>query len=143
MGAQAKIALRPLSQREQHALQRIAKASSERVDVAKRAKALLAVAEGKTLTQAGASAQLSREGVSQLVERFNKLGLAVLVIASGRGRKPTYDGEARTRVVQEMQRQPDRKVDQTATWSLSTDASSFTPDRVASHRGDDHWAHLT
>jgi transposase len=118
MGARSKIALRPLSQTEQQALQRVAKASSERVDAVKRAKALLAVAEGKTLTQAGQSTQLSREGVSQLVERFNERGLAVLVIAPGRGRKPTYDAEVRARVVQEVQRQPDRKDDQTATWSL-------------------------
>ena len=97
MGAHPKIALRPLSEADQHALQRVAKASSERVDAVKRAKALLAVAEGKTLTQAGVSAGLSREGVSQLVERFNQRGLAVLVIASGRGRKPTYGAEARGR----------------------------------------------
>lgn len=43
------------------------------------------------------------EGVSQLVERFNQCGLAVLVIAQGRGRKPTYDLQARERVVQEVQ----------------------------------------
>src|SRR5260221_9619693 len=97
MGAHPKIALRPLSEAEQHALQRVAKESLERVDAVKRAKALLAVAEGKTLTQAGVSAGLSREGVSQLVERFNQRGLAVLVIASGRGRKPTYGAEARGR----------------------------------------------
>jgi transposase len=118
MGAHPKIALRPLSEAEQHVLQRVAKASSERVDAVKRAKALLAVAEGKTLTQAGVSAGLSREGVSQLVERFNQQGLAVLVIASGRGRKPTYGAAARTRVVQEVRRQPDRVRDQSATWSL-------------------------
>jgi transposase len=118
MGAHPKIALRPLSEAEQHALQRVAKASSERVDAVKRAKALLAVAEGKTLTQAGGSAGLSREGVSQLIERFNQRGLAVLVIASGRGCKPTYGAEARARVVQEVRRQPDRLNDQSATWSL-------------------------
>jgi len=118
MGTRPKIALRPLSQSEQQALQRVVKASSERVDAVKRAKALLAVAEGKTLTQAGMSAQLSREGVSQLVERFNERGLEVLVIAKGRGRKPTYDAEARGRVLQEVQRPPDREKDQTATWSL-------------------------
>lgn len=112
------MALRPLSQSEQQALQRVAKASSERVDTVKRAKALLAVAEGKTLTQAGMSAQISREGVSQLVERFNQRGLEVLVIAKGRGRKPTYDAKDRGRVLQEVQRSPDREKDQTATWSL-------------------------
>jgi transposase len=118
MGAQQKQALRPLSEAEQHELQRVAKASSERVDTVKRAKALLAVADGKTFTQAGVSAGLSHEGVSQLVERFNQRGLAVLVIAGGRGRKPTYDAEVRTRVLQEVQRAPDREKDQTATWSL-------------------------
>ena len=58
------------------------------------------------------------EGVSQLVERFNQRGLAVLVIAPGRGCKPTYDVEVRARVVQEVQRRPDRVSNQTATWSL-------------------------
>ena len=58
------------------------------------------------------------EGVSQLVERFNQRGLAVLAIAPGRGRKLTYEVQERTRVLQEVQRQPDREKDQTATWSL-------------------------
>jgi transposase len=118
MGARQKNTLRPLSEAEQHELQRVARASSERVDTVKRAKALLVVAEGKTFTQAGSLSGLSREGVSQLVERFNQQGLAVLVIASGRGRKATYDAETRERVVREVQRQPDRVNDQTATWSL-------------------------
>ncbi len=118
MGAQPKIALRPLSQAEQQALQRVAKASSERVDTVRRAKALLVVAAGESFTQAGKLAGLSREGVSQLVKRFNQRGLAVLVITPGRGRKPTYGVQERTRVVQEARRQPDRMSDQTATWSL-------------------------
>ncbi len=71
MGARPNITLRPLSEAERRALQRVTKASSERVDTVKRATALLAVADGQTLTQAGVSAGLSREGVSQLVERFN------------------------------------------------------------------------
>jgi transposase len=118
MGARQKMTLRPLSEAERHELQRVAKASSERVDTVKRAKALLAVADGRTFTQAGSLSGLSREGVSQLVERFNQRGLAVLVIAPGRGRKPTYHTEERARVLQEVQRQPDRQRDQTATWSL-------------------------
>src|SRR6266568_7653203 len=118
MGARAKIPLRPLSEAEERHLQRSAKASSERVDVVKRAKALLAVAAGQSLTQAGHTSGLSREAVSQLVERFNQRGLVVLVIAPGRGRKPTYGAEARAQVMQEMRRQPDRQRDQTATRSL-------------------------
>lgn len=118
MGARPKISLRPVSQTELQTLHRVANASSERLDTVRRAKALLAVAGGKRLTQAGLQAGLSREGVSQLVERFNQRGLASLVIASGRGRKATYVAEARTQVVQTVQRQPDRLQDQTATWSL-------------------------
>jgi transposase len=118
MGARQKQALRSLSEAERDELQRVAKASSERVDTVKRAKALLAVADGKTFTQAGVSAGLSHEGVSQLVERFNQRGLAVLVIARGRGRKATYTASERARVLQEVRRQPDREKDQTATWSL-------------------------
>jgi transposase len=118
MGARAKIPLRPLSEAEERTLQRTARASSERVDVVKRAKALLAVAAGQTLTQAGQASGLSREGVSQVVERFNQRGLAVLMIAPGRGRKPIYGVQARAQVVQEVRRPPDRERDQTATWSL-------------------------
>lgn len=118
MGARPQIPLRPVSQTESQTLHRVAKASSERVDTVRRAKALLAVAEGESFTQAGRRAGLSREGVSQLVERFNQRGLASLVIAGGRGRKATYATEARTQVVQTVQRQPDRMPDQTATWSL-------------------------
>src|SRR5215472_17853384 len=118
MGARPRIPLRPVSQAELQTLHRVAKASSERVDTVRRAKALLAVAAGESFTQAARQAGLSREGVSQLVERFNHQGLASLVIASGRGRKPTYATEARTQVVQTVQRQPDRLQDQTATWSL-------------------------
>ena len=62
MGARQKTALRPLSEAEQQAFQRVAKASSERVDTVKRAKALLSMADGKTFTQAGVSAGLSHEG---------------------------------------------------------------------------------
>ena len=118
MGARPAIPLRPVSQTELQTLHRVAKASSERVDTVRRAKALLAVAGGESFTQAGLQAGLSREGVSQLVERFNQRGLASLVIASGRGRKATYTAEARTQVMQTVQRQPDRLQDQTATWSL-------------------------
>lgn len=118
MRVRQKKTLRPLSEAERHELQRMTKASSKRVDTVRRAKALLAVADGKTFTQAGMSAELSREAVSQLVERFNERRLAVLVIAPGRGRKFTYHSEERARVLREVQRQPDRQSDQTATWSL-------------------------
>jgi transposase len=119
MGRPRKEALRELKKEERKELERVVKATSERSDTVKRAKALLAVTEGATLTAAGLKADLSREAVAQMVLRFNQRGLAVLEIAAGRGRKPTYTSEQRGRVLAELQREPDRTEDQTATWSLS------------------------
>lgn len=113
--------LRALTPTEARALQRIAKATSERLDVVKRAQALLAVHAGQGFTQAAEAAGYnSGDSVSQLVARFNQRGLAALQIAPGRGRKVTYTAAQRERIVQELQRAPDRKADTTATWSLKT-----------------------
>lgn len=112
--------LRALTEPEERELRRIEKASSERVDVVRRAKALLAVAEKQTFPQAATTAGFAEaRSVSHLVERFNHQGLAALLIASGRGRKPTYTSNQQERIRQEIQREPDRDKDQTATWSLS------------------------
>jgi transposase len=113
--------LRALSEQEKRELKRLANATSERVDVVRRAKALGAVAQGKPLTQAAHEAGLkSGDGVGKLVKRFNQHGVAALWVAAGAGRKPTYTSEQRARILAEVQRQPDRKEDQTATWSLMT-----------------------
>jgi transposase len=113
--------LRRLSRAEQAALQRIVKSSSERVDQVRRATALLAVARGEAFILAARQAGLrSGTTVADLVARFNRHGLAAVRIASGRGRKPTYTPEARARIVATAQRQPDRRTDGTATWSLTT-----------------------
>jgi transposase len=119
MGVEQKVALRCLTQQEQEELSRRVKASSERLDVVKKSQAIRAVASGRSFTEAGKQAGMSREGVSQLVERFNQRGLGVLLIAPGRGRKPIYTSEQQGRILAEMQREPDRQADQTATWSLS------------------------
>lgn len=116
-----KESLRPLSEQETRELQRIVKATSERLDVVRRAKAVLAVAGGQAFTKAAQEAGLkSGDGVGKLVKRFNQHGLAALQIAAGRGRKDTYTSEERTRMLAEVQRAPDRKADQTASWSLKT-----------------------
>ncbi len=111
--------LRSLTEQEERELRRIEKASSERVDVVRRAKAILAVAEKQNFPQAAATAGFKEaRSVSQLVERFNQRGLVALLIASGRGHKPTYTSEQHERILIEVQREPDREKDQTATWSL-------------------------
>ncbi len=113
--------LRALTPTEVQALQRIAKATSERADVIKRAQALLAVNASQSYTQAAqAAGYKSGDSVSHLVERFNQHSLAALSIAAGRGRKVTYTPAQRERIIQEVQRAPERKTDGTATWSLKT-----------------------
>lgn len=62
---------------------------------------------------------MSRQGVTQLVARWNQHGVAVLLLSAGRGRKPTYTPSDRERSLQEVRRVPQREADQTATWSLS------------------------
>jgi len=119
-GAQ-KHPLRALTLREEQELQRVAKATSERLDVVKRARALLSVRAGQSFTDAAKQAEYkSGDSISQLVQRFNQQGLAALLIAPGRGHKVTYTHAQRALIVQEVQRVPDRKADGTATWSLKT-----------------------
>ena len=113
--------LRRLSHAERAALQRIARSSSERVDRVRRATALLAVARTGVFSHAAREAGLhSGTTVADLVARFNRHGLAALRIARGRGRRPTYSASERARIVATAQRQPDRRTDGTATWSLTT-----------------------
>jgi transposase len=120
MEVSQKVVLRDLTEAEQAHLQRIVKASSERVDVVRRAKALLAMCAGSSFTEAGKQAGMSRQAATQLVERFNQRGLAVLLLAAGRGRKPIYTPADRERILQEVRRTPDHEKDQTGIWSLST-----------------------
>src|SRR5262245_44230176 len=113
--------LRALTAEEERAVQRSAKATSERLDVVQRARALLGVHAGQSYTQAAhAAGYQSGDSVSQLVQRFNQRGLAALPIAGGRGRKARYSAAQRERILQELQRVPDRQADGTATWSLKT-----------------------
>ena len=120
MGRKQNEALRAITQQEQQELQRVVKATSERVDRMRRAKSLLAVARGATWTEAGQQAGMSRQAVAKVVTRFNAHGLPSLSIARGRGRKASYQSAERQRILQEQQRDSDREEDGTATWSLST-----------------------
>src|SRR5437879_10984947 len=111
--------LRPLSEQEERELRRIVKASSERIDVARRARALLAVAAKQSFPQAASVAGFAEaRSVSELVERFNEHGLAALSIAAGRGRKTTYTSEPQALILAEVQRTPARKGAPTAAWPL-------------------------
>ena len=66
--------LRALSEQEERELQRLVKATSERLDVVRRAKVLLSVAAGQTFTEAAHQANLkSGDGVGKLVKVYATL----------------------------------------------------------------------
>ncbi|GHO61765.1 hypothetical protein KSC_006570 [Ktedonobacter sp. SOSP1-52] len=119
MGKTQNHPLRAFTPSEEQELHRIAKATSEWLDVVKRARAILSVQAGQPFTEVAHEAGYkSGDSISQLVRRFNERGLAALLIAPGRGRKPIYTDDQRARIIAEVQRQPNPKDDQTATWSL-------------------------
>ena len=121
MSKRQKDPLREWTQQEERVLQKLAKSTSERADVVKRANALLSLRAGTSYTEAAVVVGYkSNDTISRLVSRFNQRGLLALSIAAGRGRKPTYTSAQQTRILAEVQRSPDRKVDQTGTWSLMT-----------------------
>jgi transposase len=113
--------LRSLTDEEREVLTQISRAASEPAAHVARAKALLAVAEGKTY-QAAAEAVGRRAGdaVAHLVARFNREGLAAIAPRHGGGPEPIYGPTERARIIQEARRKPDREQDGTATWSLTT-----------------------
>ena len=113
--------LRRFTEEERHWLERIARSRAEPAGHVARAKALLAVADGRTYTQAAALAgRRVGDTVAAWVARFNREGLAALEPGHGGGPAPAYGEAERARILAEFRRQPDREGDGTATWSLTT-----------------------
>jgi transposase len=107
---------------EEHAtLEKISRALSWPADQVARAKALLAVAEGKSfLAAAHLAGRKNSTTVSQLVVKFNQVGLKALVTGHGGGPALRYTEVEREHILKEFRRIPDRRKDGTATWSLKT-----------------------
>jgi transposase len=112
--------LRALIDEEREMLEQLSRAQSEPASHVARAKALLAVADGQDYTAAAqAAGRRSGDAVSKLVSRFNSEGLAAIEPRHGGGPPVVYGVEERKRILAELERQPDREKDGTATWSLS------------------------
>src|SRR5512147_2968508 len=110
--------LRVLTDEEREVLTQISRAASEPASHVARAKALLAVADGKNYTEAAqAAGRRAGDAVSQLVCRFNREGLAAVAPRHGGGSAPRYGASERDRILKEARRTPDRERDGTATWS--------------------------
>jgi len=112
--------LRPLSGDEREVLEKISRAESERVDRARRAKALLAVADGESYVDAAEEVGYKlNDSVSRLVTKFNKQGLAVLDRRHGGGPAKKYTEAEKARILLEVERKPDVARDGSASWSLT------------------------
>ena len=112
--------LRSLTKDEQEWLLRLARSQAEPAAHVARAKALLAVADGASYTDAAkAAGRRSGEAVSRLVSRFNRDGLAAIEPRHGGGPPKVYADAERGRILAEARRKPECERDGTGTWSLS------------------------
>lgn len=113
--------LRPLTPAERRALEQLARSQSGPALSVARARALLAVSDGCSYTDAAhLVGRTVGDSIAKWVARFNHVGLAAVERQAG-GRPPTqYGAEERDRILAEFRRSPDRERDGTATWSLNT-----------------------
>ena len=114
--------LRALSEDERRALGRLSRSHRAAAARVARAKALLAVADGRGYLAAARRVGGRRDGdtVAAWVARFDREGLAAVRPAHGGGRPVRYADAQQRRILAEAARVPDRERDGTATWSLST-----------------------
>lgn len=120
MARKPKEPLRSLTQPERDLLIQESRSRSEPASHVQRAKALLAVAEGKSFTQAAHEAGYRvGDSVAQLVKHFNAEGLAALQPRHAGGMPICYDLSQTQRILQEVQRPPSCQEEGAAVWSLS------------------------
>lgn len=113
--------LRLLTSDERDWLVRVARSQAEPAAHVARAKALLAVADGESYTDAAkAAGRRSGEAVSRLVSRFNREGIAAIEPRHGGGPPIVYAEAERERILAEARRKPELERDGTANWSLAT-----------------------
>jgi transposase len=121
MSRRQKDPLRPLSDAERTSLSRLSRSSSAPAAQVARARALLAVAEGRSyMTAAQRAGRRTGDTVARWVAGFNRDGLAVLVPRHGGGHPIRYREAEQRRILAEVAQVPERAQDGTATWSLTT-----------------------
>jgi transposase len=121
MAAHQKDPLRPLTPDERLQLEHRSRSRTDPAAQVARAKELLAVADGASFEGAARLAgRKSGDAVARLVARFNRDGTDALREHHGGGQPKRYTEAEQERILREARREPDRKQDGTATWSLST-----------------------
>ena len=118
---QQKDPLRPLSVEERDQLEHLSRSLTMPADQVIHAKEVLAVADGHPFTEAARLAgRTSGDAVAHLIARFNTEGLPALETRHGGGPPFRYTLAECERILREFRRAPDRRLDGTATWSLTT-----------------------
>lgn len=113
--------LRPLSAEERKRLEQLGRSLTMPVDQVIHAKEVLAVADGHSFTEAAKLVgRKSGDAVAHLISRFNAEGLPALETRHGGGPPIRYTAAECERILREFRRPPDRRLDGTATWSLTT-----------------------
>jgi transposase len=121
MSRRRKDPLRALTDDEQVGLERVGRATRAPAALVTRARALLAVAEGGSYTEAARRVgRRSGDAVGELVARFKREGPAAVEPRHGGGPSVRYGAAERERILAEVRRTPDRARDKPATWSLTT-----------------------
>jgi transposase len=121
MSRRRKDPLRALTDSERSSLEELGRATSAPAGVVARARALVAVAEGCSYTEAARRVgRRSGDAIGALVARVNREGPAAVEPRHGGGARVKYGAAERERILAEVHRTPDRERDQTATWSLTT-----------------------
>lgn len=116
-----KAPLRSLSQEERKRLEQFSRSLTMPADQVIHAKEVLAVADGHTFTEAAKLVgRKSSDAVAHLIIRFNIEGLSALETHHGGGPPIRYTAVECERILREFRRAPDRRLDGTATWSLTT-----------------------
>ncbi len=116
-----KVPLRPLRPDERIALEHTSRSRSAPAGHVARAQELLGVADGSGYQAAARSdGRRSSDAVAQLVARFNRDGVDAVVEGHEGGQPKRHTAIEQERILHEVRRTPDRDVDGTATWSLTT-----------------------
>src|SRR5258708_12364559 len=113
--------LRPLSAEERMVLEQLSRALTMPADQVIHAKEWVGVAGGDSKSLgARVEERKSGDAVAHLIARFNAEGLPALETCHGGGHPIRYTSVECERILREFRRAPDRRLDGTATWSLTT-----------------------
>lgn len=105
-----------LTEQQRLELTRMARASTSTQRQLRRARIVLLRAQGKSQEEAARELQVNRPVVALWEKRFRQRGLAGLVDAKGRGRKPSVPTQAAARVLAEVVQPPAGR----SRWSVRT-----------------------